>query len=694
METKQPEATSCSLESLKLRLDVVEKKTVDGAQSVKTIMTNLRELASAEEKHGKTHQKIHDMLQYVPHTNENVLTGLKNWHAAMLKNSNELTYVKRQFAASLVSHVVNPLQEHLDQYRRDTRKIFYDLRASYESLVNKQHQVATFKEKYYKACRVAENAIRHRNATKEKLENENRKTDANSSAPVDIPVDPRKLEALEALNRKVKACLDESDNAKEAYVASDAECVSECIKHNEFVVSTLRKLEEIEIQREDHLQNQVFFRLASMYQDTFSSTANLYKTHLTTSEGILKSALDQIAQFSEGSLTLDASLGFVTEQMANDTDTLAKLCDVFSQMKMTFEAHAKRLQQLTANFSWTMSSMEGPLLVKAWEKISTAIQVLAHIHDEYSITLSGFVTSQWKDLKAHQMASKRQILSRVQDIHLKRQGVENNERDACQRYNQAKKELQSKQSQIEAVEREVVEEAKSPEKDKGGVSLVSLGWKDPAKIRLVKLKRQHQEFEETDMATATKQYSFARSASGNFHSTYNSLVTAVHTEFIKAQSHSISSLVKILTAWQSAVSKAESCQLQILHDVFESIEAIRPKQDVQMVVATQLAAMPMAVTEPSHAPVEFFKSELIENELKPPPPPVADHSDEKLDAKTATLLPAHQIEFGFVCLCLLGILVVHLVHQKLRGELLQVEAMLGEQQASVDYLDMMLQQFD
>ncbi|RLO08341.1 hypothetical protein DYB28_004289, partial [Aphanomyces astaci] len=366
--------------------EMYSSNTTFQAASCKTIIANLRELASAEDKHAKTYQKIQEALQAISY--------MYNWHSAMLQNASETAAIKRRFASSLVSNVVLPLQDHVHNYRNQTRQVFYEMRSSYEVLATR--------ERYIKACKAAEAAIRARNTAMDKLndlELQPKKATPSSQLPPLALLEAKKnVQGLDGLNQRIKATLDESVAAKEVYIQSDMTCRSDRSRHQNLIADMLLKvqkaliyfLETMEIQREEHLQNQVMFRVASMYQDMVTCVASSRKV----------------------------------------------LFDI------TFEAHAKRLQHITSSQSWALAELDGQLLAQAWENISSS-------------------------------------------------GVQTNEREATQRFQRTKRELEAKQSQMDAVEREAAEEATSPDKDKG-MTLVSLGWKDPAKIRLVKLKRVYQ----------------------------------------------------------------------------------------------------------------------------------------------------------------------------------------------------------
>ncbi|ETV65835.1 hypothetical protein H257_17562 [Aphanomyces astaci] len=699
----KPAPAASVLVNMSYRLDLVEKKTVDGAASCKTIIANLRELASAEDKHAKTYQKIQEALQAISYIkNANVASGLKNWHSAMLQNASETAAMKRRFASSLVSNVVLPLQDHVHNYRNQTRQVFFEMRSSYEVLVHKQNHVTATRERYIKACKAAEAAIRARNTAMDKLNDlelqAKKATPSSQLPPLALLEGKKNVQGLDGLNQRIKATLDESVTAKEVYIQSDMTCRSDRSRHQNLIADMLLKLETIEIQREEHLQNQVMFRVASMYQDMVTCVASSRKVLFDMSDPIFQAALESIAHFSDDFKAPDDVLTFITEQMTNDAETLAKLSDVFALMKSTFEAHAKRLQHITSSQSWALAELDGQLLAQAWENISSSVQIFAHIHEEYAAAVGGSITSVWKDLKAAQGHAKKQIAMMVQDIYLKRQGVQTNERDATQRFQRTKRELEAKQSQMDAVEREAAEEATSPDKDKG-MSLVSLGWKDSAKIRLVKLKRVYQEYEETDMATAVKQMTFAKNATENFNVLFHTLVGTVHSDFINAQAQVVSGITKISTSWRTACSVTESSQLQVLRNVFGAIEAISPTSDLRLFVESQSSIHDPPNLKASTS-LEFYTSDLIEMETRPPPPPSpAMPMESKGGSAPKTTTSAklnwqHQVEFGLVLFYMFGLLALYFAMQTLRQELVHAQSVLHDQHGAVDSLEKMLREFE
>ncbi|RHY25505.1 hypothetical protein DYB32_008279 [Aphanomyces invadans] len=445
--------------------------------------------------------------------------------------------------------------DHVNQYRNQTRQVFFEMRSSYEVLgthfvvarvpchgrlvaVTKRNQVAAAKEKYFKACKAADSAIRVRNSTRDKTESEiaaKKNTPTLQHPPLAL-LEAKRDEVVAGLNLKIQAALDQSSAAKEVYIQADAACQAERLRHESVVADMLRKLDGIEVQREEHVQNQVFFRLAAMYQDMV--------TCLTATHNAL---------FDES----DAAFT-VTQRL-----------------------RSLRLEQVASSASWALSDLDGELLAHAWDKIQSS----------------------------------------VQRIVLKRQGVYTNERDATVRFHQAKRELDAKHAQLRAVEREAVDEAKSP--DKGIMTLVSLGWKDPANVRLVKLKRVCQEFEETDMAMAAKQLAFAKHATVDFDVQYHAAVAAVHGDFISAQAHVISALAKISSTWRTACRVADTSLDHILHDVFAAIEAIDPIADLTAFVTAMQKTNAMPAPETGKmARLELYTSDLIENETQPPPPAV------------------------------------------------------------------------
>ncbi|RHZ00009.1 hypothetical protein DYB35_002620 [Aphanomyces astaci] len=540
-----------------MSLEMHSSNTTFQAASCKTIIANLRELASAEDKHAKTYQKIQEALQAISYI------GLKNWHSAMLQNASETAAIKRRFASSLVSNVVLPLQDHVHNYRNQTRQVFYEMRSSYEVLATR--------ERYIKACKAAEAAIRARNTTMDKLndlELQAKKATPSSQLPPLALLEAKKnVQGLDGLNQRIKATLDESVAVKEVYIQSDMTCRSDRSRHQNLIADMLLKLETMEIQREEHLQNQVMFRVASMYQDMVTCVASSRKVLFDMSDPIFQAALESIAHFSDDFKAPDDVLTFITEQMTNDAETLAKLSD----------------------------------------------------------------------------------------------GVQTNERDATQRFQRTKHELEAKQSQMDAVEREAAEDAKSPDKDKG-MSLVSLGWKDPAKIRLVKLKRVYQEYEETDMATAVKQMTFAKNATDNFNVLFHTLVGTVHSDFI-------------------------SSQLQVLRNVFGAIEAISPTSDLRLFVESQSSIHDPPNLKASTS-LEFYTSDLIEMETRPPPPP------SPATTTSAKLNWQHQVEFGLVLFYMFGLLALYFAMQTLRQELVHAQSVLHDQHGAVDSLEKMLREFE
>ncbi|RHZ37085.1 hypothetical protein DYB26_013129 [Aphanomyces astaci] len=189
--------------------EMYSSNTTFQAASCKTIIANLRELASAEDKHAKTYQKIQEALQAISY--------MYNWHSAMLQNASETAAIKRRFASSLVSNVVLPLQDHVHNYRNQTRQVFYEMRSSYEVLATR--------ERYIKACKAAEAAIRARNTAMDKLndlELQAKKATPSSQLPPLALLEAKKnVQGLDGLNQRIKATLDESVAAKEVYIQSD-----------------------------------------------------------------------------------------------------------------------------------------------------------------------------------------------------------------------------------------------------------------------------------------------------------------------------------------------------------------------------------------------------------------------------------------------------------------------------------------
>ncbi|RHY09364.1 hypothetical protein DYB36_010140, partial [Aphanomyces astaci] len=295
--------------------EMYSSNTTFQAASCKTIIANLRELASAEDKHAKTYQKIQEALQAISY--------MYNWHSAMLQNASETAAMKRRFASSLVSNVVLPLQDHVHNYRNQTRQVFYEMRSSYEVLATR--------ERYIKACKAAEAAIRARNTAMDKLndlELQPKKATPSSQLPPLALLEAKKnVQGLDGLNQRIKATLDESVAAKEVYIQSDMTCRSDRSRHQNLIAEMLLKLETMEIQREEHLQNQVMFRVASMYQDMVTCVASSRKVLFDMSDPIFQAALESIAHFSDDFKAPDDVLTFITEQMTNDAETLAKLSD-------------------------------------------------------------------------------------------------------------------------------------------------------------------------------------------------------------------------------------------------------------------------------------------------------------------------------------------------------------------------------
>ncbi|RQM22035.1 hypothetical protein B5M09_009146 [Aphanomyces astaci] len=553
-----------------MSFEMHSSNTTFQAASCKTIIANLRELASAEDKHAKTYQKIQEALQAISYI------GLKNWHSAMLQNASETAAMKRRFASSLVSNVVLPLQDHVHNYRNQTRQVFFEMRSSYEVLATR--------ERYIKACKAAEAAIRARNTAMDKLNDlelqAKKATPSSQLPPLALLEGKKNVQGLDGLNQRIKATLDESVTAKEVYIQSDMTCRSDRSRHQNLIADMLLKvqkaliffLETIEIQREEHLQNQVMFRVASMYQDMVTCVASSRKVLFDMSDPIFQAALESIAHFSDDFKAPDDVLTFITEQMTNDAETLAKLSD----------------------------------------------------------------------------------------------GVQTNERDATQRFQRTKRELEAKQSQMDAVEREAAEEATSPDKDKG-MSLVSLGWKDSAKIRLVKLKRQ---------------MTFAKNATENFNVLFHTLVGTVHSDFIV-----VSGITKISTSWRTACSVTESSQLQVLRNVFGAIEAISPTSDLRLFVESQSSIHDPPNLKASTS-LEFYTSDLIEMETRPPPPP------SPATTTSAKLNWQHQVEFGLVLFYMFGLLALYFAMQTLRQELVHAQSVLHDQHGAVDSLEKMLREFE
>ncbi|ETW06629.1 hypothetical protein, variant 1 [Aphanomyces invadans] len=627
-----------------------------------------------------------------------------------MKHAVDTSTTKRRFATSLMTNVVNPLQDHVNQYRNQTRQVFFEMRSSYEVLgthfvvarvpchgrlvaVTKRNQVAAAKEKYFKACKAADSAIRVRNSTRDKTESEiaaKKNTPTLQHPPLAL-LEAKRDEVVAGLNLKIQAALDQSSAAKEVYIQADAACQAERLRHESVVADMLRKLDGIEVQREEHVQNQVFFRLAAMYQDMVTCLTATHNALFDESDAAFTAARDGVADFSDDCHSPDDILTYATDQVTTDLDTLAKLSEVFALTQTTFDVHAKRLEQVASSASWALSDLDGELLAHAWDKIQSSVQVFARIHGDFSNAIGGSIPSVWKDLKAAHGHAKKQLASMVQRIVLKRQGVYTNERDATVRFHQAKRELDAKHAQLRAVEREAVDEAKSP--DKGIMTLVSLGWKDPANVRLVKLKRVCQEFEETDMAMAAKQLAFAKHATVDFDVQYHAAVAAVHGDFISAQAHVISALAKISSTWRTACRVADTSLDHILHDVFAAIEAIDPIADLTAFVTAMQKTNAMPAPETGKmARLELYTSDLIENETQPPPPaaPV-----EPGDATKIVHLPAtNQVEFGVVLFYMCGLLALYAVHQVLGRELAQMQLVVEDYHASIAGLDSMLARID
>ncbi|RHZ05352.1 hypothetical protein DYB31_006344, partial [Aphanomyces astaci] len=305
-----------------------------------------------------------------------------------------------------------------------------------------------------------------------------------------------------------------------------------------------------------------------------------------------------------------------------------------------------------------------------------ALESIAHFSDDFKAP-DGVLT-----FITEQMTNDAETLAKLSD------GVQTNERDATQRFQRTKRELEAKQSQMDAVEREAAEEATSPDKDKG-MSLVSLGWKDSAKIRLVKLKRVYQEYEETDMATAVKQMTFAKNATDNFNVLFHTLVGT------NAQAQVVSGITKISTSWQTACSVTESSQLQVLRNVFGAIEAISPTSDLRLFVESQSSIHDPPNLKASTS-LEFYTSDLIEMETRPPPPPPSP-AVRRLSMPTTTsakLNWQHQVEFGLVLFYMFGLLALYFAMQTLRQELVHAQSVLHDQHGAVDSLEKMLREFE
>ncbi|RHY23294.1 hypothetical protein DYB32_009246, partial [Aphanomyces invadans] len=571
--------------------------------------------------------------------------------------------------------------DHVNQYRNQTRQVFFEMRSSYEVLgthfvvarvpchgrlvaVTKRNQVAAAKEKYFKACKAADSAIRVRNSTRDKTESEiaaKKNTPTLQHPPLAL-LEAKRDEVVAGLNLKIQAALDESSAAKEVYIQADAACQAERLRHESVVADMLRKLDVTEVQREEHLQNQVFFRLAAMYQDMVTCLTAMHNALFDESDAAFtvtqpiagsrwvldtnQAARDGVAHFSDDFHSPDDILTYATDQVTNDLDTLAKLSEVrakhgrvhddvgacvgelvlIEQMPRAIAACAARLQQVASSASWALSDLDGELLAHAWDKIRSSVQVFARIHGDFSNAIGGSIPSVWKDLKAAHGHAKKQLATMVQRIVLKRQGVYTNERDATVRFHQAKRELDAKHAQLSAVEREAVDEATSP--DKGIMTLVSLGWKDPANVRLVKLKR-----------VSAKQLAFAKHATVDFDVQYHAAVAAVHGDFINAQAHVISALAKISSSWRTACRVADTSLDHILHDVFAAIEAIDPIADLTAFVTMQKTnAMPAPETG-KMARLELYTSDLIENETQPPPlalAPVEPHAGDATKVRSTS----------------------------------------------------------
>ncbi|RHY15516.1 hypothetical protein DYB36_007057, partial [Aphanomyces astaci] len=138
-----------------------------------------------------------------------------------------------------------------------------------------------------------------------------------------------------------------------------------------------------------------------------------------------------------------------------------------------------------------------------------------------------------------------------------------------------------------------------------------------------------------------------------------------------------------------------SSQLQVLRNVFGAIEAISPTSDLRLFVESQSSIHDPPNLKASTS-LEFYTSDLIEMETRPPPPPPSP-AVRRLSMPTTTsakLNWQHQVEFGLVLFYIFGLLALYFAMQTLRQELVYAQSVLHDQHGAVDSLEKMLREFE
>ncbi|EQC39098.1 hypothetical protein SDRG_03306 [Saprolegnia diclina VS20] len=609
------------LAALCYRLDIVEKKTVEGHATFRATQALVRDLGEAEEKHAKMHQKLLDAVKSLPHMTENVTQLYQVWHTELVTYVRNIMTAKQLAASELLGSIVPSLQLHLGECQAQTRQVLVDIRTSHDLYVSKKGHLVTVKHRYTKAAKAAEALLDQREASNTKLESDiaGRASLSDAATPSLASLQQRKHDVLNAIEARLSKSLSDVREAQTVYATAHADVLCNRDAHRLLILTKLAELHHIEEHRVECLQGKVLGPFAKVYVKLARSLSLAADTFFVDVRQGLESSMSMPTfENTPGDGSSDASVASLTSvatQMRNDGDVTAKLAEIFQLLQTLHEAHAKRLQQLLSA-NWTLGPLEGPSVHKAWDQALASLEIAAHAHSDYGNALRCNIAPLWAAMCAAQASTKRQIVNMVNDTQMKRIGVRNNQRDACSRYEMMIREVDARLRQIKSAEREASTEAQLPQRDR----FVVLTWRDPASVRLEKLQKSLQEFQETEVATATKQQAFAKEASEMFAKIYDVLVSTVHGDFQNAKTVEWGALISILTVWEDVLGAFTRTLDRSLEDVVVQVRAVSYDADVLAFVAEHAVLPPPGVVHGT--PMELYYSPRLTAVIDPPSVPL------------------------------------------------------------------------
>ncbi|OQR96719.1 hypothetical protein ACHHYP_13761 [Achlya hypogyna] len=663
------------------RLDVVEKKTMEGVATYRTVQTLVRDLALIEEKHAKQHQKLLDAAKCLPHKVSGGVTQLyKIWLTELPAYLDAVAKARQKLASDLLRSVVTVVQLQQTQYQAQTLQILSDIRASQELYVGKKYSMNVAKHRHEKIVKAVEAVLRQRDGTRERADSDiaARRALPDISGPSVAALEQKRDELLDSFRARVLKGLSDVDAAQAKYAAAHRDAVAQREGHRQMILAKLTQLDELEEQRIVGLQAKVFAPVVQAYAALERSTTSAAGRFFASARMGLEDARDPTPSSPGDDDPPVAVLNGVVRLLANDCSVAVKVAELVGLLQHTNEAHADRLQQLLSP-PWALGPLEGASVNRAWGQLLAGLEVALHAERDYADALQGMVGRRWGALRSAQQSTQRQIAGVAGNIKMKRTGVQLNERDACARYEQALRDDDARLRQLEAAEKEARAEAALPQRDR----LVLLGWRDPATVRLEKLRKSYEDFMDTEMATRAKQWTFAKEAATKFTKLFNVLVATVCGDFENAKRAEDAAIRGILFAWETALQAWAVTTQRTLDDVVTAVAAVSPSADLTAFLAAHASPPLPAVVR--GVPFELYDSPLLARERRPAPDP---HCPEPVKADLRS--DAQQAEAALLFALVAGLVLLVGGLGLVRDEVARAAQLIDQQRAAVAALRLLV----